>query len=333
MQNRRLPTARLTRRHRSLALAATACIGVGIVAAQAGATPGITGNENEFWALANPVPTYELSTTDPVGGVSWSLDAGPAQDVTTPFIVQFPGLADGTHTLTATDLPGGDPVPVTRTFRVDLTPPKAAVTRPMGGAQYDVGASVLAEYACEDAVACAGPVPSGAAIDTSSAGMKTFTVTATDEAGNEAISIVDYSVRAPGTATGGVSGTPSEAITLVPQPESKPVARTIPFRPRTLNAAALRPRVGLKVPTRTPLLRWTKRKDAALYNVQIYWLRGRNATKVASLFPRGGNVRVPRGRVAYGKTYIWRVWPYVKGRYTTRPLGLSYFSVKKAPAR
>ena len=58
MQNRRLPTARLTRRHPSLALAATACIGVGIFAAQAGATPGITGNENEFWAIANPVPTY-----------------------------------------------------------------------------------------------------------------------------------------------------------------------------------------------------------------------------------------------------------------------------------
>ena len=33
--------------------------------------------------------------------------------MTTPFIVEFPGLADGTHTLTATDLPGGDPVPVT----------------------------------------------------------------------------------------------------------------------------------------------------------------------------------------------------------------------------
>lgn len=327
MQNRGLPTTRLTRRRGSLALAAAAAIGAGLFAANAGATPGITGNENEFWALANPVPTYQLTTTDPVGGVSWSLDGGAAQDVTTPFVVEFPGLADGTHTLTATDLPGGDPLPVTRTFRVDRTPPKATVTRPAGGAQYDVGASVLAEYACEDALTCVAPVPPGAAIDTSTAGMRSFTLTATDEAGNEAISIVDYSVRAPGTTAGGVSGTPSEPITLVPAP----AARKTPFRPRTLNVAALRPRVGLKVPTRTPLLRWTKRRGATLYNVQIYWLRGRSATKVASLFPRGGNVRVPKGRVAYGKTYIWRVWPYMGGRYTSRPLGLSYFSVKKAP--
>ena len=45
-------------------------------------------------------------TSDPVGGVSWSLDAAPAQNVATPFVVEFPDLADGTHTLTATDLPG-----------------------------------------------------------------------------------------------------------------------------------------------------------------------------------------------------------------------------------
>lgn len=333
MRNRRLPAVRLTLRNRSIALVAAVAMGAGAFATQAGAAPFISGNENEFWALANPEPTYVITTDDPVAGFTWSLNQETPADAATPFEVSFPNLPDGTHTLTATDRPGGDLLPAVRTFRVDLTPPKATVTRPMGGAQYDVGASVLAEYVCEDAVTCVGPVPSGAAIDTSAAGMKTFTLTATDEAGNEAITIVDYSVRAPGTAVGGVSGTPSEPITLVPQPATPTAARPVPFRPRTLNVAALRPRVGLTVPTRTPLLRWTKRKDARLYNVQIYWLRGKNATKVASLFPRGGNVRVPRGRVAYGKTYIWRVWPYVNGRYTTRPLGLSYFSVKKAPAR
>lgn len=331
MRNRGLPAVRLTPRHRSLAIAATVAVGVGWGAGPSLAVPTIEGSE--IWGIANPDPEFVISSADPEG-FTWALDADPpALAPVSPLTVTFPALPEGSHTLTATDAMSGDP-PATKAFRVDLTPPRATVTQPVGGAQYVVGASVLADYVCEEALTCAGPVPSGSAIDTSAAGMKTFTLTATDEAGNEAISIVDYSVRAPGTALGGVAGTPSEPITLVPQPATTPaVSRPAPFRPRTLNVAALRPRIGLKVPTRTPLLRWTKRKDARVYNVQIYWLRGKSATKVASLFPRGGNVRVPRGRVAYGKTYIWRVWPYVNGRYTTRPLGLSYFTVRKAPGR
>jgi hypothetical protein len=327
MLNRALPAVRINRRRRSLALVAVAAAGVGCVAGPAAAAPTIAGND--VWGIATPDPEFTISSADPAG-FSWALDANLPEPGVSPLVVKFPALAEGAHTLTATDLSSGDPS-VTKAFRVDLTPPKVTVTRPVGGAQYDVGASVLAEYVCEEAVTCAGPVPSGTAIDTSAAGMRSFKVTATDDAGNEAISIVDYIVRAPGTTAGGASATPSEPITLVPRQDPKP--RATPFRPRTLNVAALRPRVGLKVPTRTPLLRWTKRDGATLYNVQIYWLRGKTATKVASLFPRGGNVRVPRGRVAYGKTYIWRVWPYVKGRYTSRPLGLSYFSVKRAPTR
>lgn len=317
---------RTTRRRMPLALAAITAAAIGAVAGPAAAIPVIAGSD--VWGIANRTPTFTITTND-VAGFAWALDSEAPQPGLSGLEVTFPDLPEGAHTLTATDLTSGDP-PFVKAFRVDLTPPKATVTRPVGGAQYDVGASVLAEYVCEEAVTCVGPVASGAAIDTAAAGMKSFKVTATDDAGNEEISIVDYSVKAPGATTGGVSGTPSEPITLVPRVDPKP--RATPFRPRTLNVAALRPRVGLRVPTRTPLLRWTKRDGATLYNVQIYWLRGKSATKVASLFPRGGNVRVPRGRVAYGKTYIWRVWPYVKGRYTTRPLGLSYFSVKRAPA-
>jgi hypothetical protein len=97
----------------------------------------------------------------------------------------------------------------------DTTPPTIAITTPPEGATYAPGQPVAAEYGCTDAgvdfmttlanqlgfptlnaflafaaangsnvapPTCAGPVASGAPIDTSSPGPHTFTVTATDVA-------------------------------------------------------------------------------------------------------------------------------------------------------
>ena len=246
----------------------------------------------------------------------------------TPLTVK-PVLPDGTYTLNVKDL--GDAGTAQRTFTVDMTAPKITVSQPTSGAVFDVGASVLAGFVCEGAANCSGTVASGTAIDTSKAGSFTLTVKAADDVGNQAVSIVDYVVKAPGTSPAVTAGGPSEPISLVPTPT--PGAHKSPYRPRTLNAKGLRPRAGLKIPTRTPLLRWGARKGATLYNVQIYWLHGTAATKVVSMFPRSHHLRVPAGRVAYGHTYVWRVWPYLRGHYASRPLGLSFFSVKKAPAR
>ena len=81
---------------------------------------------------------------------------------------------------------------------VDATPPQIAVTSPMDGATYRLGEIVHADYACSDEGSgvnlCAGPVSSGAAIDTSSIGPKTFTVQAADNAGNPAAASVTYQV-------------------------------------------------------------------------------------------------------------------------------------------
>ena len=322
------------RPHRAWLGLAAGALALGCGAAGAVAAPEISGADTDVWTLASPVPTYEITTTALAGGVSWSVDGGsPSGNGATPLTVKLPGIADGLHTLVATDLQPGDTTPAQRAFRVNLTPPKITVTQPTSGAQFDLGALVAADYACEGAVTCAGTVAPGAAIDTSKAGTATFTVKAADDVGNEAVSLVDYSVRAPGIASGGATVMPSEPISLVPTPGTGTGTRRPPYRPRTLNAGALRPRAGLRIPTRTPLLRWGGRRGATLYNVQIYWLHGSSATKVVSLFPRAHHLRVPAGRVAFGHTYIWRVWPYLKGRYTDRPLGLSYFSVKRPRAR
>lgn len=298
-------------------------------AGAASATPTISGADTDVWNVANPTPTYTITSAS--GPVSWAVGGLLGGPLASPAVVKLDTIADdGTYTLVATD---NDPDPTantaSRTFRIDRTPPKITLNRPVSGAVYALNASVQADYSCDGGLTCAGNVASGAAIDTSKAGAATFTVKSTDDAGNQAISLVDYTVTSPGNPPAtGTTGGPSEPISLVPTPSTTKT----PFRPRTLNAKALLPRAGIRIPTRTPLLRWSPRRGATLYNVQIYWLHGTSATKVVSVFPRRHNLRVPAGRVAYGHTYVWRVWPYLRGHYASRPLGLSYFTVKKAPA-
>ncbi|MGE5461020.1 MAG: PxKF domain-containing protein, partial [Solirubrobacterales bacterium] len=72
---------------------------------------------------------------------------------------------------------------------VDLDPPVVTITEPSDGAAYLLGQAVTAAYGCTDAggsglATCEGPVASGSALDTSTAGVHTFEVTATDGAGN-----------------------------------------------------------------------------------------------------------------------------------------------------
>lgn len=321
-----------------VAIAASTALVLGAIGAPAAvATPQISGSDADVWTVTNPVPTYLLTASPTAlgGQVSWALDGDGPSAGPSPLTVKLPGIGDGLHTLTASDLDPGALTPAQRTFRVDLTPPRITVGRPSSGAQIDQNAPVTADYACDGAVTCVGTVAQGAAIDTATVGSAAFSVTATDDVGNQAISIVPYTVRAADNpAPGGAGTAPSEPIKLVQDPAGGTVTTTQrrqPYRPRTINAKALRPTRGLLIPTRRPLLRWTAQKGATLYNLQVFWLHGTTVTKVVSVFPRGHNLRVPAGRVAYGHTYIWRVWPYVRGKYTSRPLGLSYFSVRRQP--
>ena len=94
-------------------------------------------------------------------------------------------------------------------IHVDLAQPVITIAAPVDGAAFDQGAAVSAAYSCTDGgsgvAACSGPVADGGAIDTSTSGSDTFTVTATDAAGNTATATVSYTVNAP-PPTGGTSG-------------------------------------------------------------------------------------------------------------------------------
>jgi hypothetical protein len=85
----------------------------------------------------------------------------------------------------------------TVSIKRDATLPAVTITRPANGATYAVGESVTSSFNCTDArlQSCAGPAANGAAIDTSTAGARTFTVTGTDLAGNTRTVVSSYTVQ------------------------------------------------------------------------------------------------------------------------------------------
>jgi hypothetical protein len=75
------------------------------------------------------------------------------------------------------------------------------LTRPVDLTTYKLGEVVTASFGCTDTgsglASCVGTRANGTAIDTSSVGSKSFTVTGTDNAGNRAVRTVDYRVVWP----------------------------------------------------------------------------------------------------------------------------------------
>jgi hypothetical protein len=82
----------------------------------------------------------------------------------------------------------------------DGTPPTIMLSSPPDGAVYRLGDSVQTWFRCDDSPSgsgiswCKGDVGNGAFLDTASVGPKTFTVTASDRAGNLAREMHAYSV-------------------------------------------------------------------------------------------------------------------------------------------
>lgn len=315
-------TARVVAALTAVGALALALAGAGAV----DAAPTISGADGDVWNAADPTPTYTITASNRRFPLFWSVPGGGSGSGASPLTVTLPSIDDGAYTLTAVEA-STTPQPApsasrTRTFRVDVTPPEVTISAPRAGGVFDQGATILADYACTAAVTCTGPVANGVAVDTAAPGPKGFRVTATDDAGNTATAEAGYAVRAVGTPPAGTSG--------VADPAPRPAA---PAAPATINARRLRPGRGATIATRRPVLRWPGLDRARFYNLQVFRLRGSTATKVFSVFPRGAAYRVPPRRLGRGARYVWRLWPYLAGGYTRRPLGLSFFDVGKAPGR
>jgi Tol biopolymer transport system component len=98
----------------------------------------------------------------------------------------------------------------------DTTAPTIAITSPIDGAHYLLGTSLIADFACADEdggsglATCAGSVAGGAPLDTSTVGPRSFTVTASDNAGNDASLTHDYLIVYPfGGFQAPVDGSPT----------------------------------------------------------------------------------------------------------------------------
>jgi hypothetical protein len=156
-----------------------------------------------------PVITAEVSGTAGTNGwytsdvvVSWTV-----VDLESPIVSQdgceavtvTADTAGVTFTCSATS--GGGSSSESVTIRRDATLPVASILTPANDAVYLLGAAVLADYQCTDALSgidsCVGTVAAGAAIDTATVGPKSFAVSATDQAGNSANTTHNYTVEAP----------------------------------------------------------------------------------------------------------------------------------------
>jgi hypothetical protein len=122
-----------------------------------------------------------------------------------------------------TELAGGDIEFVVHTAQAsswnfglagpDGEPPVITITTPADGAEYELGASVAADYGCEDAgsglASCAGPVINGATIDTTTVGSYSFVVNAADNADNTSSASATYAVVWPFAFTSPVDALPT----------------------------------------------------------------------------------------------------------------------------
>ena len=81
---------------------------------------------------------------------------------------------------------------------LDTAPPTIVIQSPAASATYSLNQAVAASYSCSDSdsgvATCLGTVANGSNIDTTSPGVKTFTVNASDNAGNQSSSGVSYTV-------------------------------------------------------------------------------------------------------------------------------------------
>jgi hypothetical protein len=128
-----------------------------------------------------------------------SLDGRPFVACASP--TSYAPLAEGAHAFAVrAKSPAGpvDPTPAEFRWTVDASPPVINLRAPSQGASYRVKSSVLADFDCADAVSgvafCDGTVPPGSPIDTTSPGLRPFTVNAGDAAGNTGWTSVTYRV-------------------------------------------------------------------------------------------------------------------------------------------
>jgi hypothetical protein len=141
--------------------------------------------------------------------LAWYVTGSPAPTESGCGKVIVPNTKGNTYTCSATNADGT--ATGSLTIKVDTAAPKVTITKPANGASYARGSSQIASYSCTDATSgvatCAGTVPDKTKFSTSTLGPNTFTVTATDKAGNLISEQHAYTVVPPPNWVGTWNGT------------------------------------------------------------------------------------------------------------------------------
>ena len=316
------------------------------------ATPAPTLTTTPPAATNDNTPSFAWTGADGAQAYHWSLRQGTSTvdegllGAGSPAIDLGP-MPDGDYVFAVTQRTNGNHgTAAAHAFTVDTVAPGplALVVRPVAvsddatplfawaGGEPD--ARYLWQLSGPGGVIVQGPVttPLNAALLNVAPGSYVFQVRQMDAAGNPG----PLTIPEPFTVVGGPpppppppgGGTPNEPTTPAPTVK-KPTKTVKQAAPTTRNARAMTPKAGARIVSVRPVLRWKARKGASLYNVQVFRLKGTKLTKVVTAFPRGTTYRVPKGKLAAGFRYVWRVWPFVDQRFPAQPLGVSYFDVKQ----
>jgi hypothetical protein len=213
------------------------------------------------WHKANV--TVTLAATDNAGGsgvqsLTYSATGAQALAQTTVngSTVNVSITTEGTTTLTyrATDASGNVETAKSITVKLDKTAPSITITRPTATA-YLLNQPVTASFQCTDAGSgagtCTGTVANDAALSLTSVGAKTFTVNATDVAGNTAQKSVNY------TVTFGINP-------LFDQTKANKSGSTIPIKLELVDASGVNRSASTIVVTATAVTRVSNNAPGAL---------------------------------------------------------------------
>ena len=190
-------------------------------------------------ALVTPAPNAAGWNSSPPT-VTWSV-ADPESGVTSSTGCAATSVSEETTglTLTCTATNGADlSSSASVTLKLDTQAPTISLVQPADGEILSLNASVVANYTCADTTSaitgCVGSVASGAPLNTATPGEHSFTVRATDAAGNSAERTHRYQVRQPYVFDGFLA-----PLVNAPLVNRGPAGRTFPVKFRLTNAAGV----------------------------------------------------------------------------------------------
>ncbi|MEW6067778.1 MAG: NosD domain-containing protein [Nitrospirota bacterium] len=161
------------------------------------AISGTSGNNG--WYMSDVTVTFTSIDNEGGSGVAlieYSFDGVTYNTYTSPIDINTEGVT--TVYYRSTDNAGNMEMARQAIINIDKTAPEVVINAPVDGAIYILNETITVDWLAGDSVSglaeVTGTVPNGASLDTATPGIKTFTVAATDIAGNVTNKTVSYNV-------------------------------------------------------------------------------------------------------------------------------------------